>query len=275
MARRKTVKPDVEPKETKENIDAVETAENKDIAEGLDAMMTSVFGANEQSKKLFDDLLAEQARDKPSQMLDICGHEVEVKQMIGAFNLHGAIKLMVSMMKEQKDSMGFPEFQQFIPEFEFMFWVSFYTNIGFHQRIDQYIRLRNLFTSYGQAEFYYYIDPTEYEIARSAFDRMYATWRDEYLAMMSFIPHAISPSNGLANKLLKTLGDDDEYANMMNDPEAQMLFSELALMARKHQEAPNSAPELPVAGIGHSFQKRDIDAEHLGNIIDFDVPRQE
>ena len=107
-----------------------EKAQNE-ATEYVNKEINAVFGKidNDEGGKLFDNLRAYPVQEQNTAELNVGEYKIIITPYLNRFELFTAISLMVNMMAGEKDRSGYRHFVQMIDDFEFMFFLSFYTNI--------------------------------------------------------------------------------------------------------------------------------------------------
>lgn len=218
---------------------------------------------SEEGGQLFDSLRACEVNEAESMALEVEGCTITVLPRLDKMNLYSAISLMSDMMEQEKNRMGYRRFLQMIDEFEFMFFLSFYTNIGYHAMLEGYMKIRDVFDQSGLVEQFYAMIASDRAVAKQAFQRLYDLWKDEHIAMISYLPHAASAGNNLANRILNMLGDELTSEDVSHDVEIQNLLVDMLRkndgQANQSKAAKSSDRLAPAKVIRPSFQKKKLD----------------
>ena len=255
VARKKTVK----PKEEKANEGIVKETGNA-IPDDILKVLDGVFGQND--GKLFGSLSTAEHEDIEKTELTVAGHRIQVVPRIGRFETYAAISLMLGIMDQEKNRVGYGNFIRMTDDLEFMFFISFFTDIGLHYPLDGYMKIRDLFDREGATKQFYDIIKESREEIKETFKMAYSLWEKEHLAMMAYVPHVMSPSNELAGKVLKIVFGAEESVLSDADEELKNVLAKYALEKSKdlkQQWTTEMKPSKQIMDFNKTmFQKREI-----------------
>jgi hypothetical protein len=214
---------------------------------------------NEEGGKLFDALRSMGLPDIKTETISIGDHDIIVNTTMDRFDLYSAIALMADLMEQEKNNVGYRQFVLWIDDFEFMFYISFFTNIGYHSTLEGYIQLRALFDRYGLTDKFYGMIANERKLVSKIFNRLYDLWEEEHMAIMSYIPHGVSAVNQLSERLLNLLGDGSLDEDISLDPDIHNLLLEI-MHAKNTTEnpAPRLSPDTVGGKLTSIFQEREL-----------------
>lgn len=187
-----------------------EKAQNE-AAEYVNKEINAVFGKidNDEGGKLFDNLRAYPVKEQNTAELNVGEYKIIITPYLNRFELFTAISLMVNMMAGEKDRSGYRHFVQMIDDFEFMFFLSFYTNIGFHSSLDGYMQIRNLFDVTGNTRKFYAAISDSRKVVKEILANIYRLWEQEHIILLGSIPQILSSGNELSSKIMKMMPFED------------------------------------------------------------------
>lgn len=209
---------------------------------------------------IFQDLASNSNEDLAAITLRVNGKEIKCKRFGDRLEFYAAVRLMIELMRNHKNNVGFEDFILVIDELEFMFFASFYTEIGFHQDIDGYMRIHSQFITSGEKDRLYQFIGNDVSQARNIFNRYYSTWEAESHAFNKYIIDSVTPANRLAEKIDKLLDDGGILPDMMQIPDIQnMIIGALSSGAvAGAEENMNQGSTEPQVLPGMMFQKVQI-----------------
>lgn len=215
---------------------------------------------NEDGGKLFDKFRSmEPVKPEEGKHLSIRDEVIKVNTL-DRFELFTALGFMVDIMSAENNKIGYKQFIQLTDEFEFMFYLSFFTEVGFHRDIEGYMAIHSYFDSVCLTEKFYDMISKERAISQKVFQAMYSLWEKEYLATLMTVANNVSPMSTLAERAIAFL----ESANEAEDIPLDKELGEAVLNTLRNQEKQAKQKELPdniTTLNGGMFQKRNIDKE--------------